>query len=165
MQIEAQKPEALAKMLPISPTEQAGGTRVTDPEIAPKRKGRPPKSTGAKAVDTTEGPPKKQRDSKKKEVKADKPKTDRKTKPKKADQPKKKKQTPKKTEKKGGDGNEETAAKAAIRARNSRKSSAYHAAYKKALAAGLEGSEAKEKAQEVLRLFKCFFVLWGFGVF
>lgn len=63
---------------------------MTDPEIAPKRKGRPPKSTGAKAVDTTEGPPKKQRDSKKKEVKADKPKTDRKTKPKKADQPKKK---------------------------------------------------------------------------
>ena len=40
--------------------------------------------------------------------------------------------------------------KDAVRARNSRKSSAYHVAYKKALAQGFEVDKAKEKAKEVL---------------
>ena len=40
--------------------------------------------------------------------------------------------------------------KDAVRARNSRKSSAYHVAYKKALAQGFEVDKAKEKAKAVL---------------
>ena len=153
----------LAKMLPISPTEQAGGSRVTDPDIAPKKRGRP-KTIKGEEVDKTKQPPKKQRQPKAQQAKEEKPKRARNTG--KDDEPKKKKQTPKKKDdKKGKEDDAETAAKAAIRARNSRKSSAYHTAFKKALAAGLEGSEAKAKAKEVLRLFSFCFGVVGFGTF
>ena len=161
----ATRPAVLDGLLPLSPEEQAAGSRVTDPKA--KAKGRP--KSKAKTDKTTEDgkdldkPKTRKTGDEKKTKEAKKGRNTGKPKAKAKASPKNKanKKTPAETNRKRkGDivGTEQdkdsekegpSAAKLAIRARNSRKSSAYHQAYKKALAAGSDIEAAKAEGQAV----------------
>lgn len=143
----------------MSPEEQAAGSRVTEPKA--KAKGRKPKND--KTEKDGDNPKKRGKtgdEKKPKESKKGKGQSKGKgeSKPKAKASPKKKAKQPVETKRKrkgGTDQDDEkegpSAAQLAIRARNSRKSSAYHHAYKKALAAGADVEAAKAEGQAVAK--------------
>ena len=154
------RPGVLDQLQPLSPTEQSGGERVSKGRGRGKGKGK-----GKKRKDGDAASPAVKR--RKTNLGKDQPEKSKgkKANPKAKATPKKKSrsQKDKSAEKvvvgkrsagkgkgaKDTDKHEPTQAQLAIRARNSRKSSAYHQAYKKALAAGLEVEDAKAKGQAV----------------
>ena len=152
------RPGVLDHLQPLSPTEQSGGERVTKGRGKGKGKSKGKKRKEGDA--SSPGPQKRQRTNSSGKDKIDD--KGKKAHPKAKATPKRKSrsQKAKSAEKgdvgtrgkgKGGKDTDKTPTQAqlAIRARNSRKSSAYHQAYKKALAAGLEVEDAKAKGQAV----------------